>query len=341
MRLLSDFTTEVRYICEYYNTDNGPTHSWENESQDGSKVNDVIENSRRRIFRDFPIFDENYRAVLETKILKHYYFREIGCETVGQWKVMLDMRMNEIMPYYNQLYESAALKFDPLTDFNYNKEGSRDGSSNKTTQENRQFVGRIQGDRSDTRTIGGTDNETTKGSVENNETNNSTVTRNNTVDRESNGSTSENNQQWKYFHDTPQDQVNFVDNHYYLTNAEKTQQNNTGSHNEGGTDTENGTDKQTGGSDGTTTSSGSRDFTTARSDKNITAETTNTNDNETTNGKDDVTTTDKYIEHYYGKNNGTSYSKLLQEFRDTFLNIDMMIINDLEDLFMGIWNAAL
>ena len=55
----------------------------------------------------FPIFDENYRSVLETKILRHYYTREIGFETVGLWKHYLKTKLNEIMPKYNKLYEAS------------------------------------------------------------------------------------------------------------------------------------------------------------------------------------------------------------------------------------------
>ena len=41
--------------------------------------------------------------------------------------------------------------------------------------------------------------------------------------------------------------------------------------------------------------------------------------------------------HVIGKTGGTSYSRLLAEYRETFLNIDMLIIEDLSDLFMQLW----
>lgn len=58
---------------------------------------------------DYPIFDEKYRPVLEKKIIDHYYFREIGLETVGQFKWFLKDKLNRIMPYYNQLYTTEGL----------------------------------------------------------------------------------------------------------------------------------------------------------------------------------------------------------------------------------------
>jgi hypothetical protein len=62
----------------------------------------------------YPIFDENYRATLNKKILDHYNFREIGFETAGMFKFYLNTVMNEIMPYYNKLYNSELLTFNPL-----------------------------------------------------------------------------------------------------------------------------------------------------------------------------------------------------------------------------------
>ena len=83
-------------------------------------IPDIIAESCPKIFDfPYPIFDESYRRVIESKILMHYYTREICEETVGLWKLRLMSRMNEIMPYYNQLYESELLKFNPFFDVDY------------------------------------------------------------------------------------------------------------------------------------------------------------------------------------------------------------------------------
>ena len=60
--------------------------------------------------RNYPIFDENYRSKLNEKILNHYYMREIGFETAGLFKRYLNVKMEEIMPYYNQMYLSASIR---------------------------------------------------------------------------------------------------------------------------------------------------------------------------------------------------------------------------------------
>ena len=61
---MSQYTTEVRYICE--------EAAGLKESVGYSNVNEVIAQARENIFDfDFPIWDENYRPTLETKILRH------------------------------------------------------------------------------------------------------------------------------------------------------------------------------------------------------------------------------------------------------------------------------
>lgn len=75
-----------------------------------SKYTAVIHNLREQEFdfglNDYPIFDETYREKLNKKILDHYDFYEIGQETPHLFKLFLNRTMNEIMPYYNELYKS-------------------------------------------------------------------------------------------------------------------------------------------------------------------------------------------------------------------------------------------
>ena len=103
---MSKYTTQVRFICE--------TCAKLTESAGFNDIEDILDKSWNRIFSDFPIFDESYRPELCKKILRHYYTREICCETVGRWKLFLSDKMKNIMPYYNQLYQSELLKIQPL-----------------------------------------------------------------------------------------------------------------------------------------------------------------------------------------------------------------------------------
>lgn len=242
---MSKYTTELRFICE--------SKAGLSESVGFNQIDDVISNSWNKIFDNFPIFDESYRSVLCSKILKHYYTREISAETVGLWQLWLNTRMGEIMPYYNKLYESALLEFDPFKDTNY------------TRNHGGTFTG-------DTRRNG-----------------RSEINVDNSVT--SNGTSNSKN----LFSDTPQGAITNIENESYLTNATLIKD----------------TDTNTTNTDGNST----------------------TQNTETTG----ITNTDNWIETIVGKQSTVSYSKLLQEFRDTFLNIDVMIINDLSDLFMNLW----
>lgn len=267
---MSKYTTEVRFICE---SANGLT-----DSVGFSKVNEIIQGAIPKIFDfDFPIYDESYRNVLCSKILKHYYTREIGLETVGLWKLHLDMRLNEIMPYYNQLYKSAMIEFNPMYDIDLTTTMDRDtGGVTETNNEDKTV---------------------------NNFTDEKTTQYNNT-DETNVDSTST---QRDLFSDTPQGSLDNVENETYLTNARKN------------------TNETDGHSITTANNSGTETLTRTGSDT------------VTKTGNTTLTSTEDYVMKVSGKNGGTSYSKMLKEFRDTFINIDLMIVNSLSDLFLNLW----
>lgn len=291
---MSKYTTEVRFICE--------TAAGLRESEGFSSVNTILQKAIPNVFDfDFPIFDEAYRNVLETKILRHYYTREIGLETVGLWKLKLETKLTEIMPFYNQLYKSELLTFNPFYDVDLTRDHKL------TREETAKQKGTV-----NTSEDSNTDENTTQDNI-------SDTTINNTT-----GSTSEENsgaskQHYDKYSDTPQGSLTNVQNDTYLTNARMV------------TDT----DAQT----GKTTVSGT-DESKGNTTSNTTAETSSQTrrdiDVNSTNDRD-INSLDDYIEHVKGKNGGASYSSLLKEFRETFLNIDMMIIDELGELFFNLW----
>ena len=291
---MSKYTTEVRFICE--------TNAGLRESEGFSSVKQILVAAVPKIFDfDFPIFDESYRNVLETKILRHYYTREIGLETVGLWKLKLETKLNEIMPYYNQLYKSELLEFNPFYDVDLTRDhkltreetATQKGTVNTTEDSN-------------------TDESTTKGTTSDSTINNTT------------GSTSEEKAtvtktHYDKYSETPQGSLQNVQNDTYLTNARMINDNDT----QTGTTTVNGTDESIGN---TTSNTNTETSSETRRDVDV-----NSTD------KHDLNSLDDYLEHVKGKNGGVSYSKMLMEFRDTFLNIDMQVINELNDLFMNLW----
>ena len=60
----------------------------------------------------YPIFDEGYRPHLNGKIVEHYMLREIAHETPEIFAYRLNVKMNEIMPYYNKIYAATMRDID-------------------------------------------------------------------------------------------------------------------------------------------------------------------------------------------------------------------------------------
>ena len=279
---MSKYTTEVRLICE--------NKSGLEVSGGSSDVDNIIANSWNKIFTSkVPFFDEEYRSVLCQKILKHYYLREICCETVGIWTLWMNTRLEEIMPYYNQLYNSAKIEFNPMHDVDLTRKHERniEGTSKEdgTRTDNTTSKRTLTGNRDTDSTGSGTRN-TTSGSDE--------------TKRD-------------LYSDTPQGAITGLENENYLTNARKITDNVNGTGNEETNTTEN-----------TGTNYSETEDTTGKVD-GITSNTGSSN------------TTEDYLETIVGKQGAESFSSLLNKFRETFLNIDMMVIEEFSDLFFGLW----
>lgn len=77
-----------------------------------------IEKGRSKLFDfNYPIFDPNYKAVFETNFIRNFYMREIGFESEGLFKFQLETWLLINMPYYNKLFESELIKYDPLESY--------------------------------------------------------------------------------------------------------------------------------------------------------------------------------------------------------------------------------
>ena len=253
-------------------------------------VDNIIANSWNKIFTSkAPFFDEEYRSVLCQKILKHYYLREICCETVGIWTLWMNTRLEEIMPYYNQLYESAKIEFNPMHDVNLtrNHERNVEGTSKEDGTRTDNTTGK--------RTLTGNRNTDSTGSGTRNTTSGSDETKRD------------------LYSDTPQGAITGLENENYLTNARKITDNVNGTGNE-----ETNTTEKTG------------------TDYSETEDTTSKVDGVTSNTESSNTTED-YLETIVGKQGTESFSSLLNKFRETFLNIDMQVIEEFSDLFFGLW----
>lgn len=275
---MSKYTTEVRYICE--------EAAGLQESVGFDDIWNVLtDETVAKVFQNitFPLFDEAYRIPLEKKILLHYYTREIGFETVGLWKLKLTSRLNDIMPLYNQLYQSA-------------KDAT--GIDFFNTADYKEVVGQ-QYDKTETMTKGAGKTTTHKG------TDTSTRTPDLTT------ATTSENKGSIINADTPQSTIGALEsetqNKIFASDLSKSKDNATSTEGITGTDkTEN-------------------KYNSTIEEKGTGADSVNTRVNL---DKKERTVVGRY---------GETAASLLKEMRSTFLNIDNMIIEELDDLFMLLW----
>ena len=414
---MSNYTLELRHICEHY-------AGLSPEEIMFSNPDEIIAAARAHVFDfDYPLYDPDHKEELETKILYHYYMREIGAETPGLWKLYLTRTLREIMPYYNELYHSAALEYDPLIDVDIRKthegagsgssteSGQRAGTTGKTRTEARAGNDTVNttgsstssgtstksgSSSSETDTTGsstgsGTSSKTTSSSMESDTSDSSTGS------KTSSSQYSDTEIQRNAYSDTPESSIegvegdgtgsgqNNVSDNYWLTDYRKIStsksgnssgsENTTGSatgHSEStgsltesgqtgdtrsdtghsetaGTTSESGTSSDTrsdtGHSEtaGTTSENGTTSDTRSDTGRSVTDRTDNAtitdagSSSETNSGNSSYMNNDSYVDTVKGKQGAASYASMILEYRETILNIDMMIIEALEPCFMNIY----
>lgn len=221
----------------------------------------------------------------EKKVINHYYFSQIGQETVGRFLHMFRTKIIEIMPYYKQMYESTLLmnKEDPFESYwleeTYTSNTTDSGTSSST--------------------VGGS-SKTTATSTNNN---------GNTSTSKTNSSNNKNDELVHIFSDTPQGAISNLATH--MSSADK----NNNSYEE-----ENET-TQTITSQGNDSGSSSSEITQ-----------TNTQSNETESAGTQTHTLTRR-----GNIGVQSLGDEVQKLRNSFINIDMMIINELAELFLLVY----
>lgn len=144
----------------------------------------------------YPVSDETWRTTLNDKIIRHYFFHEMGTSAAGRFRMWVEDAMGQIIPYYDALRKSELLDVAHMFGITYDEtlgivqattdDLSRDQSSTREQSASREGSGK-----QDT-TQAGTDNRTTGGTED---------TTSRTLD-------------------TPQAQISLLDDNY-LTSATK------------------------------------------------------------------------------------------------------------------------
>lgn len=72
-----------------------------------TKIKDLANAGRAMFFDfDYPLATGIVKSDFECMILNHFMMRRIGYETVTAFKIALNVKLNEIMPEYNRLFDS-------------------------------------------------------------------------------------------------------------------------------------------------------------------------------------------------------------------------------------------
>lgn len=231
-----------------------------------------------------PSSDEAYEAALQQfqeQFLYHFYQREIGSETIGQFKLWLRSKFITIMPYYEQLYKTTLIKYNITDTVDMYREIRGEDNSEKARNEK-------------TLTSAQGEDTTNSKSYNASEVKDNTSSSGDTVNK---------------FSDTPQGSLMSVEAGNYLTNATIEDRNeNTESKTEskGGNESISRNEKQE--SENRVFSGGEKE-----------------NKNTTTN------------EHWHGKEGGVTYAELIKQAREAIININKMIIDECEPLFMQVF----
>lgn len=83
---------------------------------DKTKIKDLAKVGRSEIFDfDYPLTDNIKKEDFESMILNKFLMRRIGFETLTAFKIQLNVKLNEIMPMYNKMFD-AIENWDILND---------------------------------------------------------------------------------------------------------------------------------------------------------------------------------------------------------------------------------
>ena len=283
--------------------------------------NDKIAYARPQIFDfSYPFYDSSKTEQFETAFIKHFYTRSLGFETPGMWKFKLEETLNLIMPYYNQLFESTLMQYEPLQNFLINETYNRTLNTTNTATHDLTDTGTrettISGTSGGTETAKKTGTEKQDGSG----SNDNTETQTGTIQTDSNKS--------DVYSDTPQAMLSNLD---YATNARKIT--------EGSTQTNNLTNTNNGNTTNTNTTTFDTSVNTTRSDTEKRTE--NRKDNLTRKANDGVT--ENAIDHWTKENKGLTGNwtsqDLILKYRQTFINVTKEIFDsiDVQSLFIFIF----
>ena len=87
------------------------------DAESKTKIRNLAKATHEKIFDfDYPLSSKVNKEDFECQILNHFIMRRIGQETFTAFQIFLENKLNEILPYYN-------IMFDSLADYNLFNDG--------------------------------------------------------------------------------------------------------------------------------------------------------------------------------------------------------------------------
>lgn len=107
------------------------------------KMIDIVRDDKYNLFNfSYNLYDNSLKPFFEEKFKQHFLLYEIGFDTVGLFKNRLKTKLNEIYPYYREIYktelayhEMDLLVTKDITDTYIRETTSNSNSSNNSTSE--------------------------------------------------------------------------------------------------------------------------------------------------------------------------------------------------------------
>ena len=105
---------------------------------------EIIKNNVDIFDFDYEFYSEEHKEQFEEKFINHFYYDEIGSETIGRFKHNLRTMLNEIMPYYSHLYKTTLYEYNPILNYDLTEEINRELNNieelkGNTTNNNKSF----------------------------------------------------------------------------------------------------------------------------------------------------------------------------------------------------------
>ena len=276
---------------------------------------------------DFPyqFDDQKFKAQLEQAVIDYYYNYEIGTETPDEFKRRFQAKWLSFIDYYNLLYNTTLLTYNPLTNYKMTEALEQLATSNNT-----------QNSVTDTTSNGSTTQEGTDvleqtTSTDNTRTDNLT-SQNDTTRTDnlkavvSNSSEGSGNEKTSDYPQQPIAGGDFLEGEKTSTTSTSgtNTTDNTGTQKNSGTTLNTGTQTNAG--------TGTNNSTTTSDNTSVSEDIANTTGRLTSNG----TTNTNYEKTIEGLT-GTSYQELIAKERQNLIRLIPMIISELKPLFILVY----